>query len=201
MTRYSSTRSGSRRLLCGVILLALSIFHGLRVAVAAELKLGESFSIPSMESVGDTSFDRDQFKKRWLLFFASSRDSADESKRWGKAVAGRYKTAIAGWDKDRGQRVLVVPVLDTSSGLLDDLPLWATKFMVKNLGGGDERAGVLIDRTGEIRSQVQPLSPSDAVIVLVSPDDKLEAYAVGDYSPESAAKLFAVIDSALAGAE
>jgi len=154
-----------------------------------------------MESVEGTTFALNQFKNRWLLIFASSRESADQSKHWGKAIADRYKERIAGWNKDQGQRVLVVAALDTSSGVLDHLPRWATKFLVRNLTDGDERVAVLLDRAGVIRNQVQPPFPSDAVLLLLGPDAKLESYVVGDYSPESAAKFFAAIDSALDGAK
>lgn len=97
--------------------------------------------------------------------------------------------------------MLVVAALDTSSGVLDHLPRWATKFLVRNLSDGDERVAVLLDRAGVIRNQVQPPFPSDAVLLLLGPDAKLESYVVGDYSPESAAKFFAAIDSALDGAK
>ncbi len=195
------SHSQSRRWRFVVAAILLILFWVPPLKAATPLIVGRPFAFPPMESVEGTTFDLDQFKSRWLLIFASSRDSADQSKRWGKAIANRYKKRIAGWNKDQGQRVLVVAALDTSSGVLDHLPLWATKFLVRNLSDGDERVAVLIDRAGVIRNQVQPPLPSDAVLILLGPDAKLETYVVGDYSPESAAKLFAAIDSALDGAK
>jgi hypothetical protein len=163
---------------------------------AVRPSLSVVLKIPMMECVGDSQFPQGNLKNRTLLIFVTTRESADQSKHWGDVIGPRYVNKLARWNHDHGQKVLVVPVLDTSSGTTSYLPGWALKFLIKQLGGEDHDA-VLLDSAGVIRSQFQPISSNQTLLVLVAPESKLLAYSIGDYSPKNAKPLLAAIDSAV----
>ena len=178
----------------------------LRAAVLLLFCLGYGFAvrpissgvltIPTMECVGHSQFPQDNLKNRTLLIFATTQESAEESKHWGNVIGPRYVNKLARWNHDHGQKVLVVPVLDTSAGTTSYLPGWALKFLIKRLGGEDHDA-VLLDSAGVIRNQFQPISLNQTLLLLLAPNSKLLAYSIGDYSPDKGKTLLAAIDSAV----
>ena len=176
-----------------IILLGLFLLLGLRYGLASRLNTSEHVYLPTMECVGESEFPQDDFKNRNLLIFAATKESAEQSKHWGNVIGPRYVNRIARWNNDHGQKVLVVPVLDASSGMISYLPSWALKFLIKRLGG-DDRDAILLDLTGSIRNQFQPISSSETLLILLGPNSKLQAYSIGDYSPDNATALIAAID-------
>lgn len=177
-----------------VSLVSVLVWLNLRTIAASPSVPTDYLTIPIMESIGRSSFPQQRLKSRNLLIFAASRESAQQSRRWGNAIEPRYGTRIARWNEDHGQRVLVVPVLDTSYGMLSLMPRWSVKFLVKQLAGSEERDAVFIDSAGTIRRQFQPTPSSEALLILLGPNFKVRSYAIGEYSPANAAKLFAAID-------
>ena len=196
-TRFFQVGGRILQLVIGATLIPamLSLFC-LDHSFAVRPSLSGVLTIPTMECVGHSQFPQDNLKNRTLLIFVTTRESAEQSKHWGNVIGPRYVNKLARWNHDHGQKVLVVPVLDTSAGTTSYLPGWALKFLIKRLGGED-RDAVLLDSAGVIRNQFQPISLNQTLLLLLAPNSKLLAYSIGDYSPDKGKTLLAAIDSAV----
>ena len=196
-TRFFQVGGRILQLVIGATLIPamLSLFC-LDYSFAVRPSLSGVLTIPTMECVGHSQFPQDNLKNRTLLIFVTTRESAEQSKHWGNVIGPRYVNKLARWNHDHGQKVLVVPVLDTSAGTTSYLPGWALKFLIKRLGGED-RDAVLLDSAGVIRNQFQPISLNQTLLLLLAPNSKLLAYSIGDYSPDKGKTLLAAIDSAV----
>ncbi len=125
-----------------------------------------------------------------LLIFSSSRQNADQTRRWGNAISDRYGDNVARWDEEKGEPILIVPVLDLSRKPRM-VPKGLVAKMVKLMGGDDE---VLLDWQGDLAKKIG--APIDqAAVLLVGPDSKVQAIAIGDYSASSAPALFSAMDA------
>jgi len=156
--------------------------------------LGDVLNLPDLDTVGEIQFRSKDYEHRNLLFFVSTKESADQSKRWGDVIGPNFVNKIARWNDDHGQKVLVVPVLDSSVDILSYLPKWGLKFLISRLGGSD-RDAILLDYEGIIRGQFRPISNDDTLLVLLGPDFKLQAFAVGGPVPASQGRLIAAINA------
>ncbi len=168
----------------------------LPVGVAATQSLlqpGGYLSVSGLRDVGGREFHSSELTPHALLIFSSSRETADQSRRWGDAVAKRYRERVGTWDAKPQPPLLVVPVLDLS-GMPWIVPKGLIPSMVKLLGGGDN---VLLDWKGALNKTIGSPTPQ-AAVVLVGPDSKVRALTVGDYSPSAAGPLFAAIDAQIA---
>ena len=154
--------------------------------------LGDVFDLSSLEPVGDFPFRANDFDQRNLLLFISTKESADQSKRWGEVIGPNFENKIARWNNDHGQKVLVIPVLDSSVDKLSYLPNWALKFLVRQLGGSDPDA-VLLDYEGIIRRRFGPIPNDDSLLVLLGPHFKLQAFAIGEPTPIAQARILAAL--------
>jgi hypothetical protein len=183
-------------LMAATPLAALLLLFCLDYGFAGRPSLSGVLTIPAMECVGNSQFPQDNLKNRTLLIFATTQESAQQSKHWGNVIGRRYVNKLARWNHDSGQKVLVVPVLDVSSGKTSYVPGWALRFLIRQLGGEDHDA-ILLDSAGVIRNQFQPISSSQTLLLLLAPHSKLLAYSIGDYSPERGKPFLAAIDSAV----
>lgn len=170
----------------------LAIAEGL--TAQSRLTLGDVLNLPDLEPVGEVQFRSKNYQHRNLLFFVSTKESAEQSKRWGAVIGPKFVNKIARWNHDHDQKVLVVPVLDGSVDALSYLPKWALKFLVSQLGGSDRNA-ILLDYEGTIRGQFQPISNDDTLLVLLGPDFKLQAFAIGAPSPAAQARLISALST------
>jgi hypothetical protein len=159
--------------------------------------VGDTVSLPALEAVGETQFHQERYQNRNLLLFVSTKDSAEQSKQWGAAIGPNFANKIARWNDDHGQKVLVVPVLDSTVDILSYLPKWALEFLVRQLGGSD-RDAVLIDSEGAIRGLFQPISSHDTLLVLLGPNFTLQTFVIGEPSQTAEARLISALNADVA---
>ncbi len=172
-------------------LAAILLIAGAAAADPA-LKSGTPLDLSGMLSVGGREFRAAEFAHRAFLVFSSNRRNADPSRRWGDALGDRFGDNLAKWDEERGEPILIVPVLDLS-GASSLMPKSLVANMIKLMGGGN---GVLLDWKGDVSHRIG--APSDrAALILIGPDLRVQALVTGDYSPPAATDLFAAIDADL----
>ncbi len=171
------------------LLVLVAIFAIIGAAVAGPaLTKGGHLELSGMHDVAGREFRTPI--RRALLIFSSSRQNADQTRRWGDAISDRYGDNVARWDEEKGEPILIVPVLDLSRKPLL-VPETLVAKMVRLMGGGDE---VLLDWRGDLGKKIG--APIDhAAVLLVGPDSRVQAIAIGDYSASSAQPLFSAIDA------
>jgi len=153
------------------------------------LKPGSPLDLSGMPSVGGGKFEASALPHRAFLVFASNRQNADQTRRWGDAIGARFKDKLAKWTEERGEPILIVPVLDLSSARF--MPQSVVAGLVKMMGGGND---VLLDWKGVVSQQVGAPS-SDAAVILIGPDLKVQSIVTGEYSPAAATPLFAALEA------
>jgi hypothetical protein len=179
-----------RRMLLHPFALAAMLFIAGAAAADPALKPGTPLDLSGMLSVGGREFRASEFAHRAFLVFSSNRRNADSSRRWGDALGDRFGDNLAKWDEERGEPILIVPVLDLS-GASSLMPKSLVANMIKLMGGGN---GVLLDWKGDVSHKIG--APSDqAALILIGPDLRVQALVTGDYSPPAAKDLFAAIDA------
>lgn len=183
------SQSLAKSSLCSALLFLVPMFA--LVGAAADgpgLTKGSHLDLSGMHDVAGREFRTPV--RHALLIFSSSRQNADQTRRWGKAISDRYGDNIARWDEEKGEPILIVPVLDLS-GKPRMVPKGLVAKMVKLMGGDDE---VLLDWNGELGKKIG--APIDeAAVLLVGPDSKVQAITIGDYSASAAPPLFAAMDA------
>lgn len=182
------SQSIAKRSLCSALLFLVPMFALVGAAAGPALTKGSHLDLSGMHDVAGREFRTPG--RHALLIFSSSRQNADQTRRWGKAIGDRYGDNIARWDEEKGEPILTVPVLDLSRKPWL-VPKGLVAKMVKLMGGDDE---VLLDWQGELGKKIG--APIDqAAVLLVGPDSKVQAIAIGEYSASAAPTLFAAIDA------
>jgi len=179
----------AKRSRCFALPVLATIFAMVGAAAAGPaLSKGGHLDLSGMHDVAGREF-RTPIRHA-LLIFSSSRQNADQTRRWGNAISDRYGDNVARWDEEKGEPILIVPVLDLSRKPRI-VPKSLVAKMVKLMGGDDE---VLLDWNGELGKKIG--APIDqAAVLLVGADSKVQAIAIGDYSAAAAPPLFAAIDA------
>jgi hypothetical protein len=174
----------------GIHSLALAIILVTSIAGAdPALQPGSALDLSGMPSVGGRNFDASALPHSAFLVFASSRQNADQTRRWGDAIGARFKDKLAKWTEEHGQPISIVPVLDLSSARF--MPQSVVAAVVKMMGGGND---VLLDWKGFVSQKVGAPS-SEAAVILTGPDLKVQSIVTGEYSPAAAAPLFAALEA------
>jgi len=179
----------AKRSRCFALLVLVAIFAMVGAAAAGPaLTKGSHLDLSGMHDVAGREFRTPM--RHALLIFSSSRQNADQTRRWGNAISDRYGDDVARWDEEKGEPILIVPVLDLSRKPRI-VPQGLVAKMVKLMGGDDE---VLLDWQGELGKKIG--APIDqAAVILVGPDSRVQAIAIGEYSPSAAPPLFAAMDA------
>lgn len=185
----SISHSMARRSRRFALLVLVAIFAMVGAAAAGPaLTKGGHLDLSGMHDVAGREF-RTPIRHA-LLIFSSSRQNADQTRRWGDAISDRYGDNVARWDEEKGEPILIVPVLDLSRKPRM-VPESLVAKMVKLMSGDDE---VLLDWQGELGKKIG-VPIDQAAVLLVGPDSKVQAIAIGDYSASSAPPLFAAMDA------
>src|SRR3990172_10236509 len=106
------SQSIAKRSLCSALLFLVPMFALVGAAAGPALTKGSHLDLSGMHDVAGREFRTPG--RHALLIFSSSRQNADQTRRWGKAIGDRYGDNIARWDEEKGEPILTLPVLDLS---------------------------------------------------------------------------------------
>jgi len=173
--------------LLNLLALAVVLMTAGLAAADPTLTTGSTLDLSGMPSVGGTEFQAAKLPHRAFLVFSSNRKNADQTRRWGNAIGDHFKGKLAKWTEEHGEPILIVPVLELSGARF--MPSSVVAKTVKLMGGGDD---VLLDWKGMV-SQKVGAPPTEAAVIVIGPDLKVQAIVKGDYSPAAAKPLFAAL--------